>query len=188
MKKLIPVFFILIIIGFTSCNSTSPKDALKYNESIIEPTEDVDDLYNNLDENWDKYDVNTYDPSTLKLMNEQLVLIKTQLKTSSEEVKNLADFDNSSDYKNIAIDYYKTVELLCDTKWVNIISILEKGEKMTQEDLDECNKLYDEILTEKNAADSKFIDFQNSFAKKYGFEIENNENRNKIYDDLGIKH
>lgn len=188
MKKLIPVFIILLIIGSTSCNSTGPKDALKYNESIIQSTQDVDDLYNNLDENWDKYDVNFYDPSSLKLMNEQLGLIKNQLKISGDEVKNMADFDNSSDYKNIAIEYYKTVELLCDTKWVKIISILEKGDEMTQEELDECNKIYDDIVTEKNAADSKFIDFQNGFAEKYGFEIEDTQARDKIYDDLGIKH
>jgi len=181
MKKLNLILIIAIGIFMFSCKSAPTTDeALKCNKFIMNCTSDIDNSYSTFKDAWNEYDIDTYDADAFEVLKTDLQSVQEKVKSSLITVKDNKEYEgikDFTDYNEIAVDYYKTIGSMCDNEYTEIIALIGKGDDFTSEDRVKCFA-NDSIISEKHKkACDTFIKFQEDFAKKYNFGLEDKSNK-----------
>ncbi|MBI5540238.1 MAG: hypothetical protein HY951_09295 [Bacteroidia bacterium] len=191
MKNLSLILAIAISIFMFSCKfAPSTEEALECNKYIMNSTGSLDRAYDSFKEFWNEYDVDTFDVVQFEALKTSLQTVKQEINTALTTVNDKKDYEgikDFTDFKGIALDYYKAMGSMCDKEYTEIIDLLGKGEEFTETDRAKCFELDSIIGVKHQSACDVFIKFQEDFAKKYDFELEDTQARDKTLEDLGIK-
>lgn len=192
MKKLNFILVIAICLFLFSCKSApSTDEALECNKFFMTATGSLDKTYDSYKDFWNEYDIDTFDVVQYEALKNDLKTVQEKVKSSLTIVNDQNDYEgikDFTDFKGIAIDYYKAIGAMCDNEYTEIVTLIGKGEAFTEEDRAKCFEIDSVIGVKHQNACDVFIKFQEDFAKKYNFELEDTQARDKTFEDLGIKN
>lgn len=165
VSLVLTVFFVAI---FQSC-TPSPQEGIKYNDKIIEQVNRVVNADNALTEALSK------EPADMKAAQEALV---KQIDASMDAIKKSGRFDGKTEFMDVALKYLTVYKGVAEKEYKEMVTINSKpGEEFTEED-DNKYKQMNEVSSKKlKDASDEFNSFQQAFASKYKFEIENKSSK-----------
>jgi hypothetical protein len=166
MKKVLSsVIALFLAFTFQSCGPT-PEDAVKYNDSIIDQV--------NLVINSDKLlDALSKEPAEMRSFLDGFI---KQINEAIATVKKGGGFDGKTDFMDMGIKYLTVYKSVAENEYKGIIEINAKNpEDITDEEDEKHTKLEEDATRKLEAASEEFDKFQQDFAKRYKFQIEDSE-------------
>lgn len=165
MKNIFSLLFLILVLF--ACKS-SDKDALNYNDRMISKQVRIAtalDSLNQLIKNKDTLNVGSFKDKTLDIINKSI-----------DSIQKISDFNKESDYKNHILKLLDTYKSLLLNEYSQVIHIcLISDSSLTKDTLTFLNntllKINDEISNQLN----EFTLFQQNFAKKYEFPLNDNK-------------
>jgi hypothetical protein len=170
MKYLLPLFSLAFLL-LQSCGGTSSQTAIEYNDAIIKEQTKIINL---------TLDLIKYMETDIDKCKEVRVQIVDQCDASLKVIKDLKGFEGSEKLKNAAIDLFTFYKKIYSNEYKQLFDIIDKGAEITQDDLDFIDHMEQDVSAEESKYDKAFADAQNELAKKFNFQIEENENQKKI--------
>jgi hypothetical protein len=158
--------FILLFFSaalLVSCGPTV-KDAIKYSDNIETQNELV---IGKLEELIDSYD--EYIPEE---MDNAYAAANTQVNESLDYINKMQPFGEDSTFKAGAQQLFKTYKSILDVEHKKIISLLKlPADKYGDEEIAEYAKLIETANQKADSELNRLIQVQESFAKKYKFDL-----------------
>lgn len=157
MKKINFALSVGVLLIFSACGPTQD-EAIRYNDGIMNIIDSLTIEHELLLDQIDGHNIDS-----LKLTHK---LFSEKAKSSLERGKKIEAFADNRDFRNIALEYFTTMNYLADNEAKQMVEIMYKDSlQIPQSDVDEINKLaasfdetygkvYDKIL----AAQIKFAD------------------------------
>ena len=170
MKLITSLLFIGIIL-FPSCNGSKKMTAVEYNDSIIEEQSKVIKLTIELVKNMD---------IDLVACEKNRVDIVKQCDSSLVILKQLEPFNGNLQFKSSAVKLFEYYKKVYSTDYKTLLEILNKGEDLTEEDVDQISLIADKVEKEEGRIEDIFIEAQKEFAKQNNIRIEENELQKEI--------
>ena len=169
MKYILPLFAFSFLL-LQSCATDSQK-ALAYNDAIINEQSKIITLSLDL--------VETMDTDISKCKDIRLAIIK-QCDKSLAAINKLEGFEGSDRLKNAAIKLFSFYKEIYSDEYKKMFEILDKGENITEEDLAYIQQMEVDVTEKEEKLDKEFADAQQELATKFNFQMEENENQEKI--------
>lgn len=169
MKYILPLFAFSFLL-LQSCATDSQK-AIAYNDAIIKEQAKIIELSLDL--------VETMDTDLAKCKDIRLDIVK-QCDESLAVIKKLEGFEGSERMKNAAIELFSFYKNIYSNEYKQMFDILDKGENITEEDLAFIQQMEVDVTKEEEKLDKEFADAQQELATKFNFQMEENENQEKI--------
>ncbi len=165
MKKTIFLISLGLVLCMYSC-VPSTKEAIAYNESIIDKQQEIEKKIAQL--------VDSYDNYVPEEMDSAYFNAHKAVTNGLNFIDSLKPFDNDSTYKSAIRSLFKEYLMVVENEHAKIISLLKlPQEQFQQKQIDEYDKL-------KTSAEAKIVakieetaKVQAEFAKKYNFKVDN---------------
>ncbi len=164
MKKLFAIvtgsLFVSVIL--ISCRPTT-KDAIKYNDALVEQRSKVIEKENALIEA-----ISKNMPEKLDLLYSEM---KKQIEESIDSVNQMKGFGGKTDMKDAAMKFLITYKEVAGNEYKEMLKYAKMPDTLyTQEEDDIVMDLNKKIDDKLNKVDNDFIQMQKVFAEKYKFE------------------
>lgn len=169
MKYILPLFAFSFLL-LQSCATDSQK-AIEYNDAIIKEQSKIIELSLDL--------VESMDTDISKCKEIRLDIVK-QCDESLAAIKKLKGFEGSERMKNAAIELFSFYKKIYSNEYKQMFDILDKGVDITEEDLAFIQKMEVDVTKQEEKLDKEFADAQQELATKFNFQMEENENQQKI--------
>lgn len=169
MKKILAGFLVLVstLFTFTGCNLLGQGKALDYNNTIVNLQEaivrEVVSFTNNLS-------AEELDATAMQAQHEKLVKTIDDNITKLENLKALPD---DKGLKQSSLDLFKFYRKTVNEDFKVMMDILTK-DNSTEEDLKKVTEITEKFASDEEPIHDKFIKSQEEFAKKYGFQLQEN--------------
>ncbi len=163
-------FIALPFLLFLSCATNSQK-AVEFNNLVINEQQRISELAIKL--------VDTMRSDISKCKEIRLDIVK-QCDESLAAIKKLKGFEGSERMKNAAIELFSFYKKIYSNEYKQMFDILDKGENITEEDLAFIQQMEVEVTKQEEKLDKEFADAQQELATKFNFQMEENENQEKI--------
>lgn len=163
-------FIALPFLLFLSCATNSQK-AVEFNNLVINEQQRISELAIKL--------VDTMRSDISKCKEFRLDIVK-QCDESLAAIKKLKGFEGSERMKNAAIELFSFYKKIYSNEYKQMFDILDKGENITEEDLAFIQQMEVEVAKQEEKLDKEFADAQQELATKFNFQMEENENQQKI--------
>ncbi len=163
MKKtaIITVAFLIVILS--ACGPTQDS-AIKYNDSIMKI---IDGLTIEHTLFLDQIDGHNID--SLKSTHSKFV---AKAKESLEASKKIGPFGDKTDFIDVTLDYFNTLNSIANTEGTQMVEIMSKdSSQIAQEDLDKIDVLAAKFDDDYSKAYDKISAAQEKFAKEWKFEL-----------------
>lgn len=163
-------FIALPFLLFLSCATNSQK-AVEFNNLVINEQQRISELAIKL--------VDTMRSDISKCKEIRLDIVK-QCDESLAAIKKLKGFEGSERMKNAAIELFSFYKKIYSNEYKQMFDILDKGVDITEEDLAFIQKMEVDVTKQEEKLDKEFADAQQELATKFNFQMEENENQQKI--------
>lgn len=163
-------FIALPFLLFLSCATNSQK-AVEFNNLVINEQQRISELAIKL--------VDTMRSDISKCKEIRLDIVK-QCDESLAAIKKLKGFEGSERMKNAAIELFSFYKKIYSNEYKQMFEILDKGVDITEEDLAFIQKMEVDVTKQEEKLDKEFADAQQELATKFNFQMEENENQQKI--------
>jgi len=158
------VFFLASLLSlFISCKP-STDDAVNYNDKIVNEQILVASTIDSLN-------VLISNKDTTHIKNYYKELLHT-IKTSSNKIDSIKDFDNQPDYNNNIKKLFKVYQDVIDNEYKNLINVCYLSDSsITKDTFNYFNFTLNQITEKISKQMKEFNTFQENFAKKYNFSL-----------------
>ena len=164
MKKLKFALIVCVLLVFNACGPTRG-EAIRYNDSIMNIIDSLTIEHELLLNQIDGHNIDS-----LKLTHK---LFSEIAKSSLERAKKIEAFADNRDFRNVALEYFTTMNYLADNEAKQMVEIMSKDSlQIPQGDVDEINKLaasFDETYAKVY---DKILAAQLKFADEWKFKLE----------------
>jgi lysyl-tRNA synthetase class I len=162
MKKVILITGSLIFI-LTSCGPTQ-EDALKYNDSLIDITDELTEMQDLFVNQIDGHNVDS-----LKITHELFV---QQSEISSENLAKVKKFEDKNEFGKATSDFIATINSVANNECKKMVELLSKdGEQFTDQDQEKLNILASMMNEKYNKVFKNLQKKQIAFSKEWNFKL-----------------
>jgi len=164
MKKLKFALIVCVLIVFNACGPTQD-EAISYNDGIMNIIDSLTIEHELLLDQIDGHNIDS-----LKLTHK---LFSEKAKSSLERGKKIEAFADNRDFRNIALEYFTTMNYLADNEAKQMVEIMYKDSlQIPQSDVDEINKLAASFDETYGKVYDKILAAQLKFAYEWKFKLE----------------
>ena len=164
MKKLKFALIVCVLLVFYACGPTQG-DAIRYNDSIMNIIDSLTIEHELLLNQIDGHNIDS-----LKLTHK---LFSERARSSLERGKKIEAFADNRDYRNVALEYFTTMNYLADNEAKQMVEIMRKDSlQIPQSDVDEINKLAASFDEAYGKVYDKILAAQLKFADEWKFKLE----------------
>ncbi len=153
---------ILLFCFGISCNFLSQKNAIKYNDIIINSQRSISDRFTDIS--------NAFLSDDSLRMFQSLKSLNTTIDSAIIVVSDLSSLDGSTEMRDAALQLFKFYKKVGEQQYVEIVNILLK-EETSEEDAERLNVIEKEISLSETELDKNFTEAQLNLSKKYGFKL-----------------
>jgi hypothetical protein len=171
LKKLSPVF-ILTLAVFAACNKpvkgtngVTYKTPVQYNDYIVSRQTDL------------MRKVISFSNAAEQDIDSAANMLKgyaAETTTMIGEIKGMPPYKGDTSLRNAAVQSFTFYKRVFEEDYMDIIDIRRK-EDLTQDDVDEMDRIVKKITKEEEGYDKAFHNAQNNFAKKNNMRLRENE-------------
>lgn len=171
MRKFTGLFFVLLLAAPVSSCKNTQKQAIDYNNTIVDLQMQVVGAMQDFSM--------TFDSNDVSLMQQKHKELLTSIDGALKEISDIEAFDGSTEFKDAAVKLFEFYQDISKKDYVEIIDIFKKKE-ITQDDVENINKLDEDIGKREKVLDDEFAKVQEAFAIKYGITLIENELQGEI--------
>ncbi|HMK27176.1 MAG TPA: hypothetical protein VK483_14185 [Chitinophagaceae bacterium] len=182
MRNLSAIFFILVF-SIIACNQpvkgrngVTYKSAVQYNDYIVGRQTKL--MQHILD--FSKAANNSLD-SAEKMLAEYI----NETAQTVEDIKGMPAYKGDTSLRDAAARSFSFYKNVFQNDYTRIIQIRKKGEEMTNEDVEEMQRIVDKITREEEGFDKSFHNAQKRFADKNNMKLAENEMQKKFEKEIG---
>lgn len=169
--------FLFLVLFLGACNMTPSMTALEYNNKIVDEQNKI------ITKILAFYDATAAGKETSEKLRKEA---SEQCKTSLKVIKALPDYEGDTRLRDAAVELLLFYQTMADKSFVEMMTIIEKGENITSEDLILLEKIESDITKKEVILDDQLAAAQEAFSKKNNVTLVDNEIQQKI-DDLDSK-
>lgn len=164
MKKIKFALIVCVLIVFNACGPTQ-NEAISYNDGIMNIIDSLTIEHELLLDQIDGHNIDS-----LKLTHK---LFSEKAKTSLERGKKIEAFADNKDFRNVALEYFTTMNYLAENEAKQMVEIMYKNSlQIPQSDVDEINKLAASFDETYGKVYDKILAAQIKFADEWKFKLE----------------
>ena len=164
MKKLKFALIVCVLIVFNACGPTQD-EAISYNDGIMNIIDSLTIEHELLLNQIDGHNIDS-----LKLTHK---LFSEKARSSLEIGKKIEAFADNRDFRNVALEYFTTMNYLADNEAKQMVEIMYKDSlQIPQSDVDEINKLAASFDETYGKVYDKILEAQIKFADEWKFKLE----------------
>ena len=164
MKKIILSVAVVSTLFLASCGP-SKKDAIAYNDQFIGIQKNLMPMYDGFIDQIDGHNVDS-----LKIMYGEF---SAKSASALEECEKSKDFNGKTDYKDAALDYFKTINGLAQNEGKKIMDISSKDStQITPDDVTALTLCAGKFDSEYARVFQRLKDAQAAFSKEWKFAVE----------------
>jgi hypothetical protein len=181
--RYVSIVIIVLVCSFIACNQpvkgrngVSYKSAVQYNDYIVSRQttlmQHVLDFAKAAETNLDSAErmLTKYTDETAKTV---------------EEIKGMPAYKGDTSFREAAARSFNFYKDVFQNDYTRIIHIRKKGDKMTNEDIEEMKKIVEKITRVEEGVDKSFHNAQKNFADKNNIKLMENEMQKKIEKEIG---
>lgn len=151
------------MILISACGPTQ-NDAIKYNDSIMKI---IDGLA--IEHTLFLNQIDGHNIDSLKLIHKLFV---AKAKESLEASKKIGPFGDKTEFIDVTLDYFNTLNSIANTEGKQMVEIMSKDStQLTQEDLDKIDVLAAKFDNDYGKVYDKISTIQEKFSKEWKFEL-----------------
>ncbi len=163
MKKTTIITCAFLMLLLSACGPTQ-NQAIKYNDSIMKLIDALTIEHTSFIDQIDGHNIDS-----LKLTHAQFV---AKAKESLEASKKIGPFGDKTEFIDVTLDYFNTLNSIANTEGKQMVEIMSKDStQITQEDLDKIDVLAAKFDDDYGKAYDKISAVQEKFAKEWNFEL-----------------
>ena len=174
---------IALVIGIIACNQpvkgrngVTYKSAVQYNDYIVSRQTKL--MQHILD--FSKAASNNLD-SAEKMLTE----FTNETTQTVEDIKGMPAYKGDTSLRDAAVRSFNFYKNVFQNDYTRIIQIRKKGYEMTNEEVEEMQRIVDKITREEDGFDKSFHNAQKSFADKNNMKLAENEMQKKFEKEIG---
>ena len=182
MRNISAIFFILVF-SIVACNQpvkgrngVTYKSAVQYNDYIVGRQSKL--MQHILD--FSKAAANNLD-SAEKMLTEYT----SETAQTVEDIKGMPAYKGDTSLRDAAVRSFSFYKNVFQNDYTRIIQIRKKGDEMTNEDVEEMQRIVDKITREEDGFDKSFHNAQKNFADKNNMKLAENEMQKKFEKEIG---
>ncbi len=170
MKHLL-AFSLLLLVLVSACGLKPSMSPIEYNDMIVtEQNKIIQTVFDYID----AVSNGKGDPEKKRL------LMVDQCKESLKVVQGMDDYEGNVRLRDAAVDLFKFYLTLAEDSFKEIAEINNKGEEITEEDLERLSKLESEMDKKETILDNALSSAQDEFAQKYNFKLSENKYQKEV--------
>ncbi len=197
MKKLqkffLFAFAISVALSISACNNSGKTSDNDGKEQTTDSKSDNQLTFNDA-ESYNNYIINnqnkviqkilelsaTFDTGSDEQIRAKYKEFGESVETAKKEIEKLGAYEGNTEFRDAALDLMNFYKEIYENQYKKLIDIVIKGENATEADLQELNKIVEEVSAKEAKMDQKVAEAQNKFARDNNMTIIQNE----LQDDI----
>ncbi len=118
--------------------------------------------------------------NSFKKVEKEYSNIKKVAGQAVKDIRKQKPYNNDDSFRKAMQDLIEFYQSIIKNEYREMINIIKKGDRMTQDDIRRLEELQASISERENVYDKRLDETQNAFAEKYGLQLKENEYQDKI--------